>query len=123
MSLVVSPVNASHELAFARNLACSRTRNDVLMNLNASAEVNARSGTEDERGMTLGARLARTEGRRLPRRFSSRKACSVTGDAVVMHDASFTVELRGGPSRGAKAICRPLYCRIVHTGAELCRPG
>jgi len=30
---------------------------------------------------------------------------------------------RGGPGRGTKAICRPLYCRIVHTGAQLRRPG
>lgn len=44
------------------------------------------------------------------------------GVEVVIHDASFTVEL-GGPGRDTKAICRSLYCRIVHTGAQLCRPG
>lgn len=43
--------------------------------------------------------------------------------AAVMHDASFTVELGGGPGRDTKAICRSLYCRIVHTGAQLRRPG
>lgn len=54
---------------------------------------------------------------------SPKKSPQRNGDAAVMHDASFTAELHGGPGRGAKAICRPLYCRIVHTGAELCRPG
>lgn len=70
MSLVVSPVDASHELTFARNLACSYTRNDVLMNLNASAGVNACSGTENERDESR-AHLARTEEKEISRRRRS----------------------------------------------------
>jgi len=43
-----APVDASHELTFAENLACSHARNDVLMNLNAFTGVNACSDTEKE---------------------------------------------------------------------------
>lgn len=58
-----------------------------------------------------------------PRKSRARRSYNWAGAAAVIHDASFTVELRGGPGRGTKAICRSLYCRIVHTGAQLCRPG
>lgn len=53
MSLVVSSVDASYELAFVRNFACLRARNDVLMNLNASAGVNACSSALGTNEMTL----------------------------------------------------------------------
>lgn len=117
MSLVVSPVDASHELAFAGKL-CMLARPEWRVNefkrLRGHERV-PRRGAENERD---DSRSSRTYGGGWS---SQEKPRSVT--AAVMHDTSFTAELRGGPGRGAKAICRPLYCRIVHTGAELCRPG
>jgi len=80
MSLVVSSVDASCELAFVRNFACLHARNDVLMNLNAFAGVNACSSAlrTNERWLSR-VQLTRMEkSRPLPSAILSRKARSVT---------------------------------------------
>lgn len=110
---LVMPLTISLSLGALYVLLYAFAQNDVLMNLNASARPNAERVGAENVNETRSSRVAKERGSFVGEKLGLGEA--TTGlMAAVIHDASFTVELRGGPGRGTKAICRSLYCRIVH---------